>query len=116
MRSLKTSVLTLTGLITLTGLLAPALVVSTHGAVLAYIFMIVPVAGVVTGAIYRNLTSGAAGRHPGNIYAADVAGSALGYLTAATLLVPVAGTANACFILALFILLSGIVASVTIKE
>ena len=116
MRSLKISVLTLTGLITLTGLLAPALVVSAHTAVLAYIFMIVPVAGAVTGAIYRNLTSGAAGRHTGNIYAADVAGSALGYLTAASLLVPAAGTANACFILALFILLSGIVASVTIKE
>ncbi|MDM8002369.1 MAG: hypothetical protein QUS66_05570 [Bacteroidota bacterium] len=116
LKSLKVSVLTLTGLITLTGLLAPALVVSAHRTVLAFIFVIVPAAGIVTGAIYRNLTSGAGGSHTGSIYAADTAGSALGYLTVATLLVPLAGTANACFILALFILLSGIVASVTIKE
>ena len=116
MEGLKVSVLTLTGIITLTGILAPALVVSAHGAVLAFIFITVPAAGIVTGAIYRNLTSGALGSHTGNIYAADTAGSALGYLTVATLLVPLAGTANACFILALFILLSGIVASVTIKE
>jgi len=116
MKSLKVSVLTLTGIITLTGLLAPALVVSGHAAVLAFIFIIVPAAGIVTGAIYRNLTSRTGGRHTGNIYAADTAGSALGYLTVATLLVPLAGTANACFILSLFILVSGIVASVTIKE
>jgi len=116
MKSLRVSVLTLTGIITLTGLLAPALVVSAHGAVLAFIFIIVPAAGTVTGAIYRNLTSRGGGNHTGSIYAADTAGSALGYLTVATLLVPLAGTANACFILALFILLSGIIASVTLKE
>lgn len=116
LRSLKVCVLILTGLFTLTGLLAPALAVSAKGGVLTYIFIIVPVAGVVTGAVYRNLTLRSEGRYTGNIYAADTAGSALGYLIAATVLVPLAGTANACFILALFILLSGVVASVTIKE
>ncbi len=116
LRNLKVCVAVLIGIFSITGLLAPALVVSANGAVLAYILVIVPVAGVITGAVYRNLTSRAEGRYTGNIYAADTAGSALGYLVAATVLVPLAGTANACFILALFILLSGIVASVTYKE
>ncbi len=57
-----------------------------------------------------------AGRGTGRVYAADLAGSALGYLTAATILVPLAGAANACFILGLLILISGTVASVAIKQ
>jgi hypothetical protein len=83
---------------------------------MTYIFISLLAAGVVTGAIYRILTSRPDSRVTGRVYSADLAGSALGYLTTATILVPMAGTANGCFILALFILLSGFVASVTIKE
>lgn len=115
LKSLKICILILTGIFTLTGLLVPALTVSSSGPVLTFIFIVMPAAGIVTGAIYRILTSRPGGRVTGSVYSADMAGSALGYLTAATLLVPLAGTANGCFILALFILLSGIVASVTIK-
>ena len=115
LKSLKICILILTGIFTLTGLLVPALTVSSSGPVLTFIFIVLPAAGIVTGAIYRILTSRPGGRVTGSVYSADMAGSALGYLTAATLLVPLAGTANGCFILALFILLSGIVASVTIK-
>ncbi|HNV66302.1 MAG TPA: hypothetical protein PKV77_04045 [Bacteroidales bacterium] len=115
LKSLKICVLILTGIFTLTGFLAPALTVSSSGPVLTFIFVMLPAAGIVTGAIYRILTSHPEGRVTGIVYSADMAGSALGYLTVATLLVPLAGTANSCFILALFILLSGIVASVTGK-
>jgi len=116
LKSLKRSILILTGVFTLTGLLAPALAASSSRAVMTYIFISLPAAGVVTGAIYRILTSRPDSRVTGRVYSADLAGSALGYLTTATILVPMAGTANGCFILALFILLSGFVASVTIKE
>ena len=116
LKSLKICILILTGIITITGFLAPALAESSSGPVLIFIFIALPAAGVVTGAIYRILTSGSDNRMTGRVYSADMAGSAFGYLTAATLLVPAAGTANGCFITALFILLSGVVASVTIKE
>lgn len=108
--------LLLTALITLTGLLAPALVTSAPGPVLTYLFIALPAAGFITGAIYRIQTSRNAGKFTGRIYAADMAGSALGYMTAATILVPLAGIANGCFILAAVILISGTVASMAIKE
>jgi hypothetical protein len=75
-----------------------------------------PVAGFVTGSVYRILTSSGMRGTTGSVYASDLAGSALGYLTVATVLVPLAGTANACFILAAMILASGIVASLMIKH
>lgn len=116
LKSLKVCVLILTGIFTLTGLLAPALSTSSAGPVLTFVFIALPLAGLVTGAVYRILASRQEGRLTGRVYSADMAGSALGYLTVSTLLVPLAGSANACFILAMFILLSGTVASVTIKE
>ena len=83
---------------------------------LAWLFMTLPAAGFLTGAIYRILTARHNGRATGSIYAADMAGSALGYLTVATVLVPLAGTANSCFILGGVILAAGTVASVAIKQ
>ncbi len=100
----------------LSGLLAPLLATSSALPVMVFIIVMLPLAGLVTGAVYRILTSRSDILAAGNIYAADMAGSALGYLTAATVIVPLAGIANACYIMALFILLSGIVASVTRKE
>lgn len=115
LKSLKICVLLLTAIFTITGLLAPSLSASSPGPVLAFILIMMPAAGVVTGAVYRILTAHGAGLITGKVYAADLAGSALGYLTAATLLVPLSGIANACFVLAVFILISGAVASVTRK-
>jgi len=116
LRKITVCSLLLTALITLTGLLAPALVTSAPGPVLTYLFITLPAAGLITGAIYRIQTSRNAGRHTGSIYAADMAGSALGYMIAASVLVPLAGIANACFVLAAVILISGTVASFVIKE
>jgi len=116
LRKITVCSLLLTALITLTGLLAPALVTSAPGPVLTYLFITLPAAGFITGAIYRIQTSRNAGRHTGRIYAADMAGSALGYMIAASVLVPLAGIANACFVLAAVILISGTVASFVIKE
>lgn len=100
----------------ITGVLAPMLVTSAPTPVLITIFTLLPAAGIITGAVYRILTGKGPGGMTGTIYAADLAGSALGYLTVATLLVPLAGIAKACFFLALFILLSLLFASKRIKE
>jgi len=108
--------LLLTAIFILTGLLAPMLVTSPPGPVTVFMFIALPLSGIITGAVYRILTSRDAGMVTGKVYSADLAGSALGYLTAATLLVPLAGTANSCFILATLILISGTVASLTIKQ
>lgn len=116
LRTINVCALLLTVLITLTGLLAPVLVTSAPGPVLTYIFITLSAAGFITGSIYRIQTSRNAGIFTGRIYAADMAGSALGYLTAATILVPLAGITNACFILAAVILISGTVASMAIKQ
>jgi len=115
LKTLIVCALLLTALYTLTGLLAPSLVTATPGPVLIVMFIALPAAGFITGAIYRILTAGPRSS-TGSIYASDLAGSALGYLTVSTLLVPLAGTENACFVLAGLILVSGIVASVTIKH
>jgi len=98
------------------GLLSPSLVTATPRTVIAVIFLILPVAGFVTGAVYRILTTSGAGGATGSVYASDLAGAALGYLTVATTVVPLAGTAGSCFVLAALILVSGIVASVVIKH
>ena len=146
LRSLRICVLLFAAILTVSGLLAPSLVVASPVTVMIYIFTMLPAAGLITGAVYRILTAGRdgrgsvkehdsgrgsvkeydadrgsvnehdAGRGTGKVYAADLAGSALGYLTAATILVPLAGAANACFILGLLILISGTVASVAIKQ
>jgi hypothetical protein len=116
LKKISLCTLLLTAIFILTGLLAPTLVTSPPGPVTAFLFIALPVSGIITGAVYRLLTSRDADMVTGKIYSADMAGSALGYLTAATLLVPMAGTANSCFILAALILISGAVASLTIKQ
>jgi hypothetical protein len=96
--------------------MASTLVNSAAGPVLAFMFITLPAAGFITGSVYRILTSRTKGPSTGNVYASDLAGSALGYLTVSTLLVPLAGTANAAFILAGLIFVSGSIASVMIKH
>ncbi len=116
LKRLAVCALLLSALYSVTGWLAPSLVISGPGPVLAVIFITLPAAGFITGAIYRIVTSPGGRGSTGAVYASDLAGSALGYLTVSTMLVPLAGTANACFVLAAVILVSGIVASVTIKH
>ena len=116
LRKIAVCTLLLTAIFTLTGILAPSLVTASRGPVMAWLGITLPVAGFITGAVYRILSSRDNGRTAGRIYAADMAGSALGYLTVATLLVPLAGTSNACFILGGVILAAGTVASVAIKQ
>jgi hypothetical protein len=106
----------LTALYIIAGLLAPELVTAVPFIVLTVIMVFLPAAGFVTGAIYHILTSSGIKGTTGSVYASDLAGSALGYLTVATILIPFAGTANACFVLATLILVSGIVASLMIKH
>lgn len=100
----------------ITGLLSPSLVAATPRTVIAVIFLLLPLAGLVTGAVYRILTTSGVSGTTGSVYASDLAGAALGYLTVATVVVPLAGTAGACFVLSALILVSGIVASVVIKH
>jgi len=116
LKSLSVCALLLTILYSTAGLLAPVLVTSAPGPVLVFILITLPAAGFITGAIYRILTSRDQGSSTGAVYASDLAGAALGYLTVSTLLVPLAGMANSAFILAGLIFMSGIVASVTIKR
>lgn len=116
LRSVMLCAFLLTVIYTVTGLLAPTLTASAPYQVLIYLCIVLPSAGLITGAIYRILTTHNPGGITARVYAADMAGSALGYLTAATLLVPLAGIANACFILAAVILITGTVASIVIKQ
>lgn len=115
-KTLNICALILTALYAGTGLLAPSLVTSTPAPVLAFILVSLPTAGLVTGSVYRILTSGGHLTATGTVYASDLAGAALGYLTVSTLLVPLAGTANSAYILAGLIFVSALVASVTIKH
>jgi spermidine synthase len=95
-----------------TGLLAPSLVTAAPGVVLPVIFIFLLAAGFLTGSVYRALTSSGSKGSTGGVYASDLAGSALGYLTVSTLLVPLAGICNVSFILAALILIAGIIVSV----
>jgi len=106
----------LAALYLVTGLLSPSLVTATPRTVITILFIFLPVAGFMTGAVYRILTTAGMGETTGLVYASDLAGAALGYLTVATLVVPLAGIAGACYILAALILISGTVASVVIKH
>lgn len=108
--------LLLSAIYALTGLLVPSLVVAGPGPVLAVMIITLPAAGFITGAVYRIVTIPGRRASTGAVYASDLSGAALGYVTVSTLLVPLAGTADACFVLATVILVSGIVASVTIKH
>ncbi|MGB8357486.1 MAG: hypothetical protein WCD55_02620 [Bacteroidales bacterium] len=99
-----------------TGFLIPSLVSASPRIVLPFIFVILLSAGFLTGMIYRTLTASGSQGRTGAVYASDLAGSALGYLTVSTIVVPLAGTGNASFILAALILVSGIIVSVHIKH
>lgn len=116
LKNLTVCAMLLAALYTITGLLAPSMVTSSPGPVLAIMFVTLPAAGFITGAVYRIVTSPGTRHSTGAVYSSDLAGSALGYMTVSTVLVPLAGTDKACFVLAALILVSWIVASVTIKH
>jgi hypothetical protein len=100
----------------ITGFLAPSLVTAAPGVVLPVIFIFLLVAGFLTGSVYRVLTLSGNQGTTGGVYASDLAGSALGYLTVSTLLVPLAGICYVSFILAAIILIAGIIVSVHFKH
>ena len=95
-----------------TGFLAPSLLTAAPGVVLPVIFIFLLAAGFLTGSVYRMLTLSGSQGTTGRVYASDLAGSALGYLTISTILVPLAGISNVSFILAAFIFIAGIFVSV----
>jgi hypothetical protein len=95
-----------------TGFLSPSLLTAAPGIVLPVIFIFLLAAGFLTGSVYRVLTTPGSHGTTGGAYASDLAGSALGYLTISTILVPLAGISNVSFILAAFIFIAGIIVSV----
>jgi hypothetical protein len=99
-----------------TGFLAPSFVTMAPGVVLPVIFIFLLAAGFLTGSVYRMLTISGSQGMTGRVYASDLAGSALGYLTVSTVLVPMAGISNVSFILAALILIAGIIVSVPFKH
>jgi spermidine synthase len=82
---------------------------------LTLLFPFVFFAGLLTGSLYHNLTTGASGGTTGRVYLADLAGSAAGYLFTGTIFIPLAGISVTSFILAGIILISVILAPVTSK-
>jgi spermidine synthase len=111
-RSMMICTLLLAVIYGVTGLLAPSLVTAAPGIVLPFILIFLLAAGFLTGSVYRTLTSSGNKGSTGEVYASDLAGSALGYLTISTILVPLAGISNVSFILAALILIAGIIVSV----
>ena len=99
-----------------TGFLIPLLVTASPWLVLPLIFVLLLAAGFLTGMIYRTLTASGSQGRTGAVYASDLAGSALGYLTVSTIVVPLAGMDNASFILAGLILVACTIVSVFIKH
>lgn len=115
-RQLIACSLMLTFIYAATGLLSHSLVASAPGIVIPFIFIMLFSAGFLTGRVYRLLTETGGQKTTGTVYASDLAGSATGYLTVSTILVPLAGIGNICYLLAVLILISGIFAVVTIKH
>ena len=99
-----------------TGFLASSFVTTAPGVVLPVLFILLLAAGFLTGSVYRMLTLSGSQGMTGRVYASDMAGSALGYLTVSTVLVPLAGISNVSFILAALILIAGIIVSVPFKH
>ncbi|MCU0377014.1 MAG: hypothetical protein MUC78_02040 [Bacteroidales bacterium] len=100
----------------ITGLMLPVIVRVSPWLVTGLVMVFTIVAAFLTGAVYMVLTTSAAARGPGDIYAADLAGAALGYLIVATLLVPLLGTSNVCFLLGGLILIAVTLVSVFFKH
>jgi spermidine synthase len=115
-RHLITCSLLLTVIYAATGLLSHSLVTASPALVLPFIFVTLVSAGFLTGKIYRFLTESGGQKTTGSVYASDLAGSAIGYLTVSTILVPLAGIGNVCYLLAVLILISGIFGLVTVKH
>lgn len=83
------------------------------------LFMLLPaivfLAGVMTGAYYRSITTGRVSGVTGRIYGADLSGAASGYLITGTVLIPLAGVLMTSFILSCIILVSLALVSVMPK-
>jgi spermidine synthase len=115
-RQLVICSLLLAAVYAITGLLSHSLVTASPGIVIPFIFIMLVSAGFLTGRIFRLLTETGGQKRTGTVYASDLAGSAIGYLTVSTILVPLIGIDNVCYILVVLILISGIFAMVTFKR
>lgn len=100
----------------LTGLLVPALVTASPWLAIGLMMILTVTVAFLTGSVYRLLTTSGNGMRSGAVYAADLAGAALGYLTVATLLVPLLGTSAVCFLLGGMILIALALVSVLFKH
>jgi spermidine synthase len=100
----------------LTGLLLRVLVTASPWLVISLAMFFTLTAAFLTGSVYRVLTTSVNGMRSGNVYAADLAGAALGYLTVATLLVPLLGPSLVCILLGGIILITVALVSVLIKH
>lgn len=99
----------------ITGISGPLLTQATPVVTITVISLLLTGGGYITGTLFGLLTS-APGVETGDIYAADLAGAALGYLITATLLVPLTGLVVASFLLAAFILFTGILVPALFKH
>ncbi len=73
---------------------------------LSLVLILVLFAGILAGSLYRMLTLGGSKGTISSVYAADLSGSAAGYLVTGTIFIPLAGITITSFILAGIILLS----------
>jgi predicted membrane-bound spermidine synthase len=87
----------------------------TNLLLLVFLFFLVFLGGILAGSLYHVLTLGGTKSTTGNVYVADLAGSAAGYLFTGTIFIPLAGISATSFILAGIILISLTLAPVTSK-
>lgn len=97
----------------ITGILSHSLVTAPPGIVIPFTSIMLVSAGFLTGRIFRLTTEKGGQKRTGSVYASDMAGSAIGYMTVSTILVPLTGMSNVCYLLAVIIMISGIFALVT---
>jgi len=100
----------------LTGLLLRGLVTASPWLVISLAMGFTLTSAFLTGSVYRTLTTSGKGMRSGTVYAADLAGAALGYLTVATLLVPLLGPSMVCILLGAMILIAVALVSVLFKH
>lgn len=115
-RPVMLSALLLAVLYTLTGLMSEGLTDAPASFTIIVLSAGLLLSGFLTGNIFRRLTTGVTHREPAGIYAADLAGSALGYMVVSLLLIPLTGITITAVIISAVILTSGAIASIGIKH
>lgn len=115
-RPVMLSALLLAVLYTLTGLMSGGLTDAPASFTVIVLSAGLLLSGFLTGNIFRRLTTGVTHREPAGIYAADLAGSALGYMVVSLLLIPLTGITVTAVIISAVILTSGAIASIGIKH